>query len=88
MKLNSACSPAGGEASLASGTRGALPLPLPLCGLWPGSIRREWPGSGAVAIGRMGVIIIEGGVTAGKASHNTSNARVVTAGKMGRNSSQ
>ena len=23
-------------------------LPLPLCGLWPGSIRREWPGSGAV----------------------------------------
>ena len=21
---------------------------LPLCGLWPGSIRREWPGSGAV----------------------------------------
>ena len=22
--------------------------PLPLCGLWPGSIRREWPGSGAV----------------------------------------
>ena len=25
-----------------------LPLPLPLCGLWPGSIRREWPGSGAV----------------------------------------
>ena len=27
------------------------------------------------------------GVTAGKASHNASNARVVTAGKMGRNSS-
>ena len=27
------------------------------------------------------------GVTAGKASHNTSNARAVTAGKMGRNSS-
>ena len=26
------------------------------------------------------------GVTAGKASHNTSNARAVTAGKMGRNS--
>ena len=25
-----------------------LPLSLPLCGLWPGSIRREWPGSGAV----------------------------------------
>ena len=21
---------------------------LSLCGLWPGSIRREWPGSGAV----------------------------------------
>ena len=28
------------------------------------------------------------GVTAGKASHNTSNARGVTAGKMGCNSSQ
>ena len=28
------------------------------------------------------------GVTAGKASHNTSNARDVTAGKMGRNSSR
>ena len=27
------------------------------------------------------------GVTAGKASHNASNARDVTAGKMGRNSS-
>ena len=27
------------------------------------------------------------GVTAGNASHNTSNARGVTAGKMGRNSS-
>ena len=27
------------------------------------------------------------GVTAGKASHNASNARGVTAGKMGRNSS-
>ena len=27
------------------------------------------------------------GVTAGKANHNTSNARGVTAGKMGRNSS-
>ena len=27
------------------------------------------------------------GVTAGKASHNTSNARGITAGKMGRNSS-
>ena len=27
------------------------------------------------------------GVTAGKAGHNTSNARAVTAGKMGRNSS-
>ena len=26
VKLNSACSPAGGEASLASGTRGALSL--------------------------------------------------------------
>ena len=26
VKLNSACSPAGGEASLASGIRGALPL--------------------------------------------------------------
>ena len=28
------------------------------------------------------------GVTAGKASHNASNARGVTAGKMGRNSSE
>ena len=40
----------------------------------------------SVSIGRRGVIIMWG-VTAGKASHNTSNARAVTAGKMGRNSS-
>ena len=40
----------------------------------------------SVAIGRRGVIIMWG-VTAGKASHNASNARGVTAGKMGRNSS-
>ena len=40
----------------------------------------------SVAIGRRGVIIMWG-VTAGKASHNTSNASAVTAGKMGRNSS-
>ena len=40
----------------------------------------------SVAIGRRCVIIMRG-VTAGKASHNTSNARAVTAGKMGRNSS-
>ena len=40
----------------------------------------------SVAIGRRGVIIMWG-VTAGKASHSTSNARAVTAGKMGRNSS-
>ena len=38
-----------------------------------------------VAIGRMGVIIMWG-VTAGKGSHNTSNARAVTADKTGRNS--
>ena len=36
----------------------------------------------SLAIGRSGV-----GVTARKASHNASNARGVTAGKMGRNSS-
>ena len=40
----------------------------------------------SVAIGRRGVIIMWG-FTAGKASHNASNARGVTAGKMGRNSS-
>ena len=34
-----------------------------------------------------GVIIMWGWVTAGKASHNASNARGVTTGKMGRNSS-
>ena len=39
-----------------------------------------------LAIGRRGVIIMWG-VTAGKSSHNASNARRVTAGKMGRNSS-
>ena len=44
--------------------------------------RHTW----SVAIGRRGVKIMWG-VTAGKASHNTSNARAVTAGKMGRNSS-
>ena len=40
----------------------------------------------SVAIGRRGVIIMWL-VTAGKASHNACNARGVTAGKMGRNSS-
>ena len=43
-------------------------------------------GTRSVAIGRRGVIIMWG-VTAGKARHNTSNARAVTVGKMGRNSS-
>ena len=41
----------------------------------------------SLAIGRRGVIVMWG-VTAGKASHNASNARGVTAGKMGHNSSQ
>ena len=44
--------------------------------------RRAW----RLAIGRRGVITLFG-VTAGKASHNASNARGVTASKMGRNSS-
>ena len=45
--------------------------------------RRAW----SIAIGRRGVITVFG-VTAGKArSHNASNARGVTTGKMGRNSS-
>ena len=48
------------------------------------SCRRR--GVSRVAIGWMGVIIMWG-VTAGKASHNTSNVRAVTAVKMGRNSS-
>ena len=37
-------------------------------------------------VGRRGVIIMSG-VTTGKSSHNASNARGVTACKMGRNSS-
>ena len=41
----------------------------------------------SLAVGRRGVIIMWA-VTAGKASHNASNARGVTAGKMGRNSSK
>ena len=45
--------------------------------------RRAW----SLANFRRGVITCWG-VTAGKASHNASNARGVTAGKMGRNSSQ
>ena len=53
---------AGGEASLASGTRGAI------C---------HWSKGCHIYVG----------VTAGKASHNASNARGVTAGKMGRNCS-
>ena len=44
------------------------------------SERRAWN----LAIGRRGVITLLG-VTAGKASHNASNARGVAAGKMGRN---
>ena len=44
--------------------------------------RHAW----SLAIGRRGVITLLG-VTAGKASHNASNARGITAGKMGRNSS-
>ena len=44
--------------------------------------RRAW----SLAVGRRGVITLLG-VTAGNASHNASNARGVTAGKMGRNSS-
>ena len=40
----------------------------------------------SLAICRRGVIIIWG-VTVGKANHNASNARGVTAGNMGRNSS-
>ena len=46
---------------------------------------REWH-AWSLAIGRRGVITLLG-VTAGKASHNASNGRVVTAGKMGCNSS-
>ena len=46
-----------------------------------------WP----LASGARGALPLVGGVcwgvTAGKASHNASNARGVTAGKMGRNSS-
>ena len=48
-------------------------------------ISRE-PHTRSVSIGRRGVIIMWG-VTARKASDNASNARAVTAGKMGRNSS-
>ena len=48
-------------------------------------VSREWH-TRSIAIGRRSVIIMWG-VTAGKASHNASNARGVTAGKMGRNSS-
>ena len=44
--------------------------------------RRAW----SLAIGQSGVITLLG-VTAGKASHNASNARGVAAGKMGCNSS-
>ena len=44
-----------------------------------------------LASGARGALPLVGGVcwgvTAGKASHNASNARGVTAGKMGRNSS-
>ena len=46
---------------------------------------RDWR-AWSLAIGRRGVITLLG-VTAGNESHNASNARVVTAGKMGRNSS-
>ena len=42
-----------------------------------------WP---VLASGARGALPL--GVTAGKASHNASNARGVTAGKMGRNSSE
>ena len=49
----------------------------------------------ALASGARGTLPLVGGasyqcwgVTAGKASHNASNARGVTAGKMGRNSSR
>ena len=44
--------------------------------------RRAW----SLSIGRRGVITLLG-VTAGNVCHNASNARGVTAGKMGRNSS-
>ena len=49
------------------------------------AVAREWR-AWSLAISRRGVITLLG-VTAGKASHNASYARVVTAGKMGRNSS-
>ena len=41
----------------------------------------------SVAIGRRGVIIMWGSLQERRATHNASNARGVTAGKMGRNSS-
>ena len=46
---------------------------------------REWH-AWSLAIGRRGVITLLG-VTAGNVSHNASNARGFTAGKMGRNPS-
>ena len=60
--------------------------------LWPARERR---GAWSLAIGWRGVITLLGVTAAGsrerrawrKASHNANNARVVTAGKMGRNSS-
>ena len=45
-------------------------------------LSRAW----SLAIGQRGVIIMWG-VIAGNTSHNASNARGVTAGKMGRNTS-
>ena len=48
-------------------------------------------GQRALASGSRGALPLVGGIcwgaTTGKANHNTSNARDVTAGKMGRNSS-
>ena len=51
------------------------------------AMRLSWAAQRSLAIGQRGVIIMWGGVTAGKANHNARNARGVTAGKMGRNSS-
>ena len=54
-------------------------------------VKVMWPASGRSSASRGALPLVGGvcwGVTAGKASHNASNARDVTAGKMGRNSSR
>ena len=63
-------------------TAGSQSVKLRVQALRSARERRAW----SLAIGRRGVITWLG-VTAGNESHNASNARGVTAGKMGRNSS-